>query len=104
MLTGPADASPALTLDVVKARIFYLASDVEPVHAPAAMLLRAVADAIEDGGGVARISEHAIANGHASPALTQATNVSDFRVRAPESVQSSGPRLGVASSQSGNKR
>lgn len=36
-------------LDVVRARIFYLASDVEPVSPPAAMLLRAVADAIEDG-------------------------------------------------------
>jgi hypothetical protein len=39
------------SLDEVRARIFYLACDVEPVSAPAAMLLRAVADAIEDGPG-----------------------------------------------------
>ena len=103
-MTGPAEASPALSLDVVKARIFDLASDVEPVHAPAAMLLRAVADAIEDGGSLAQINEHAIANGHPLPVLAQATNMGEFRARARESVQSSGPRLGVVSSQSGNKR
>lgn len=39
------------SLDEVRARIFYLACDVEPVSAPAAMLLRAVADAIEEGPG-----------------------------------------------------
>lgn len=36
-----------LTLDVVRARIFYLAAEVESVSPPAAMLLRAVVDAIE---------------------------------------------------------
>jgi hypothetical protein len=39
-----------LSLDIVRARIFYLACDVETVSPPAAMLLRAVADAIDEGG------------------------------------------------------
>jgi putative transcriptional regulator len=40
-----------LSLQSVRARIFYLASDLDNVSAPAAMLLRAVADAIADEGG-----------------------------------------------------
>ncbi len=35
-------------LDEVRAKIFYLASDVEPSSQPAAMLLRAVAESIGD--------------------------------------------------------
>jgi hypothetical protein len=46
-----AEASVPLSLDVVRARIFYLACDVEPVSPPAAMLLRAVADAIDEDAG-----------------------------------------------------
>jgi hypothetical protein len=48
-LSEQVETSLLNNLDVVRARIFYLASDVEPVSAPAAMLLRAVADAIDEG-------------------------------------------------------
>ena len=47
-----AEASVPLSLDVVRARIFYLAGDVESVSPPAAMLLRAVADAIDHDAGL----------------------------------------------------
>ena len=65
-MTEPGDLASALSLDVVRARIFYLASDVEPISPPAAMLLRAVADAIEGSGNAgegADASEHSISNG-----------------------------------------
>ena len=43
-MSEPGEPSIPLSLDVVRARIFYLACDVEQVSAPAAMLLRAVAE------------------------------------------------------------
>jgi hypothetical protein len=52
-----AEAGSPLSLDVVRARIFYLACDVETVSPPAAMLLRAVADAIDDGGRDIRLED-----------------------------------------------
>lgn len=42
------DPGQAKSLDEVRARIFYLASDIEPASQPAAMLLRAVAESIAD--------------------------------------------------------
>lgn len=81
------EASPPLSLDVVRARIFYLACDVEPVSPPAAMLLRAVADAIEEGGGSMRLGD--VENGQATPLLAQVANLRRFGERA------AGTALGV---------
>ena len=78
------EASLPLSLDVVRARIFYLACDVEPVSPPAAMLLRAVADAIEEGGGSARFGD--TENGHAIPLFAQVANLRRFGERAAEAA------------------
>jgi hypothetical protein len=42
------DPGHAKALDEVRAKIFYLASDIEPASQPTAMLLRAVAESIVD--------------------------------------------------------
>lgn len=47
-MSGYSDPGQARLLDEVRAKIFYLASDVEPTSQPAAMLLRAVAESIID--------------------------------------------------------
>ena len=84
------------SLDEVRARIFYLACDVEPVSAPAAMLLRAVADAIEDGPGE-RISVPA--NGALAEVSRQAGGIPPFgSPRAPNGAPSSRRRFGVVTS------
>ena len=95
-----AEASPPLSLDVVRARIFYLACDVEPVSPPAAMLLRAVADAIEESGGSARILE-SDTNGHGASLLEQAARLREISQRA---VEVSGRHLGLVPSHSEPKR
>jgi len=84
------------SLDEVRARIFYLACDVEPVSAPAAMLLRAVADAIEDGPGE-RIS--LLANGALADVSSQAGGIPPLgSARAPNGAASSRRRFGVVTS------
>jgi hypothetical protein len=95
-----AEASTPLSLDVVRARIFYLACDVEPVSPPAAMLLRAVADAIEESGGNVRLPEdETIGNGVSL--LAQAARLREFSQR---SVDASGRLLGLVSTQPETKR
>jgi hypothetical protein len=81
------EASPPLSLDVVRARIFYLACDVEPVSPPAAMLLRAVADAIEEGSGSTRLGD--AENGQTTPLFAHVANLRRFSERA------AGTALGV---------
>ena len=84
------------SLDEVRARIFYLACDVEPVSAPAAMLLRAVADAIEDGPGE-RISF--AANGTFADVSSQSGAISPLgSPRGPNGAPSSRRRFGVVTS------
>lgn len=70
----PSEATSPLSLDVVRARIFYLACDVEPVSPPAAMLLRAVADAIDEGTG-ARFGDVANSNGALASLFSHAAAV-----------------------------
>lgn len=48
-LSDTKDLCQSRSLDEVRARIFYLASDVEEASRPAAMLLRAVAESISEG-------------------------------------------------------
>jgi hypothetical protein len=97
-------------LDEVRAKIFYLASDVEPASEPAAMLLRAVAESIDtsevdasevadqlNGRGAlksetAPIAYHRVNGIHASPS----------RVR--DAVPLSERHVGAESSRSGHKR
>jgi len=100
----PGDPGTALTLDVVRARIFYLSCDVEPVSPPAAMLLRAVADAIEDEGIVEQFSEPANSNGALARLLSQATSMQTLGPRSPDAAPIAERRLGVVNSQSGYKR
>ena len=97
-----AEASSPLSLDVVRARIFYLACDVEPVSPPAAMLLRAVADAIEENGGSTLFAD-AEANGHASTILAQAARLRQFSERASEAVSGSARHIGLVTSRSRDK-
>ena len=47
-LSDSSDRRSSTHIDEVRAKIFYLASDVESVSRQAAMLLRAVAEAIDD--------------------------------------------------------
>ncbi len=104
-MSEPGEPSLPLSLDVVRARIFYLASDVEPVSPPAAMLLRAVADAIEDGGSDAEpITRPAYSNVAIAAVFSQASAIRSLGSRVRDAAPSSERRLGVVSSQSGYKR
>jgi len=95
-----AEASPPLSLDIVRARIFYLACDVEDVSPPAAMLLRAVADAIEDNSAGLRASE-IDGNGHGTSLLEQAARLREISQRA---VDASSRHLGLVTSHPEPKR
>ena len=59
-LSDSSDPRPSTLIDEVRAKIFYLASDVESASRPAAMLLRAVAESIDDA------AESGERNGHAA--------------------------------------
>ncbi len=98
-----AEASPPLSLDVVRARIFYLACDVEPVSPPAAMLLRAVADAIEEGGGGIRFGD-VETNGHETPLLAQAATLRRFAERSTETASGVARHLQSVGATSRDKR
>lgn len=100
-MTEPGD--PASPLDVVRARIFYLACDIEPVCPLAATLLRAAADAIDDSD-VLETSEPATSNGALSRLLSQVSGAQPLGSRVPDSLPASERRLGVVSSQAGYKR
>ena len=103
-MSEPGEQSIPLSLDVVRARIFYLACDVEPVSPPAAMLLRAVADAIEDNGSVEEaVSAPANLNG-ALAVFSQASGIRTLGSHVRDVAPASERRLGVVSSQSGYKR
>ena len=103
-MSEPGEQRIPLSLDVVRARIFYLASDVEPVSAPAAMLLRAVADAIEDNGNVEdAVSAPANLTG-ALAVFSQASGIRTLGSQLRDVAPGSERRLGVVSSQSGYKR
>jgi hypothetical protein len=91
------EASPPLSLDIVRARIFYLACDVETVSAPAAMLLRAVADAIEESN--LRIADDDT-NGHGAAFLAQAARLREISQRSAET----GRHLGIVTSHADEKR
>ena len=93
-----------LSLDVVRARIFYLASDIEPVSAPAAMLLRAVADAIEDTDRAEAIAVTVHSNGAAENLLSQVTEMRALGSRPRDVAPVVERRLGVVGSQSLFKR
>ena len=93
-----------LSLDVVRARIFYLASDIEPVSPPAAMLLRAVADAIEDTDPAEAITASAPSNDAVESVLSQVTDLRTLGSRARDAVPIVERRLGVVGSQSLFKR
>ena len=104
-MSEPGEQSIPLSLDVVRARIFYLACDVEPVSAPAAMLLRAVADAIEDNGDVEEaVSAPANSNGALAAVFSQASGIRTLGSHVRDVAPASERRLGVVSSQSGYKR
>jgi hypothetical protein len=51
VLSKSIDPGQSRLLDEVRAKIFYLANDIEPASPPAAILLRAVAEAIEASEG-----------------------------------------------------
>jgi len=104
-VSEPGEPSLPLSLDVVRARIFYLACDVEPVSPPAAMLLRAVADAIEDSGSADdEVSAPANSNGALAAVLSQVSGIHSLGSRARDAAPASERRLGVVNSQSRYKR
>jgi hypothetical protein len=102
-VTEPGDPASPLSLDVVRARIFYLASDVEAISPPAAMLLRAVADAI-NGGEAQETDEPSISSDELARLASKVHATRSLGDRPSEGAQSSERRLGVVGSQSGYKR
>lgn len=72
MFAEPGEVTSPLSLDVVRARIFYLACDVEVACPPAAMLLRAIADAIDEGGSAGTLVDAANTNGALATLLSRA--------------------------------
>lgn len=103
-VSEPGDPMFPLSLDVVRARIFYLACDVEMASPSAAMLLRAVADAIDENGVVAEELASASSNGASVHALPQAPAIRQLAARGRDEAPVSERLLGVVSSQSGYKR
>src|SRR4051794_25362572 len=100
-----AESTVPLSLDVVRARIFYLACDVEPLSPPAAMLLRAVADAIEDNGAAAEsLSQPANGNGMLASMFSPTSTIRTISSQDRNALPTSERRLGIVSSQSGYKR
>jgi hypothetical protein len=96
------ESNVPLSLDVVKARIFYLASDVEEVSAIAATLLRGVAESID--GTAEELSVPAKSNGMIEKVLSQVSAIRTLDSRMRVAIPASEPRLGVVGSQSGYKR
>lgn len=74
-LSETSDPCESRHLDEIRAKIFYLASDVEPASPPAAMLLRAVAESIAEAPEVAE--NYNGRNGH-SAAKTDVTRAFPF--------------------------
>lgn len=103
-MSEPGVPDTALTLDVVRARIFYLACDVESASPPAAILLRAVADAIEDEGIVQQFSAPASPTGVLSRLISQASAIRPSDSHAPDAGLVAERRLEVVNSQSAYKR
>ncbi len=104
-VSEPGDPIFPLSLDVVRARIFYLACDVESASPSAAMLLRAVADAIGENGVVAEdLGARANSNGASVHTLAQAPAIRTLVSRARDEAPVSEWHLGVVNSQSGYKR
>lgn len=98
-----AESSIPLTLDVVKAKIFYLASDIEEASATAAKLLRAVAETVDEETGRG-FSAPAKSNGVREKALPPVSPIHTLEPRVRVAAPASEPRLGVVNSQAGYKR
>jgi hypothetical protein len=92
-----------LSLDVVKAKIFYLASDVEEVSANTAKLLRAVAESVDEDTAGDFIAP-AKSNGVTAKMHSQVSAIHTLDPRVRVAVPASESRLGVAGSQSAYKR
>jgi hypothetical protein len=104
-VSEPGDPTFPLSLDVVRARIFYLACDVEAANPSAAMLLRAVADAVGENDVVAEdFNAHASLNGASVHALPQGPVLRPLVSRARDEAPIAERILGVVNSQSGYKR
>jgi hypothetical protein len=104
-VSEPGDPTFPLSLDVVRARIFYLACDVESASPSAAMLLRAVADAVvENGVSAEDLGAPVSSNGASVHALPQIPAIRSLVSRARDEAPASEQLLGVVSSQSGYKR
>jgi hypothetical protein len=104
-VSEPGDLSVPLSLDVVRARIFYLASDVESSCPSAAMLLRAVADAVDENDVVAEDFGAVVnLNGASVHGLASAQSIRPFVSRPRDEAPASERLLGVVNSQSGYKR
>lgn len=104
-MSEPGDPTSPLSLDVVRARIFYLACDVESASPSAAMLLRAVADAVSENSMLAEdLSAPANSNGASVHTLPQAPEIRNLVSRARDEAPASERLLEVVNSQSGYKR
>ena len=104
-VSEPGDPTVPLSLDVVRARIFYLACDVEAASPPAAMLLRAVADAISENDMVVEgLNALASLNGASVHALPQGSVIRPLVSRVRDEAPIAEQLLGAVSSQSGYKR
>jgi len=99
-----AEQSTPLSLEVVRARIFYLACDIEPVSPPAAMLLRAVADAIDDSDITEEFAPSVATNDALDAVLSHASAMRSLGSRMRDVATVPERRLGIVSSQSSFKR
>jgi hypothetical protein len=102
-VSEPGEFDVPVSLDVVKAKIFYLASDVEESSSLAAALLRGVAESIDESEA-GEPSVPAKSNGMLAKVLSQVSAIRslDSHVRVP--APASELRLGIVGSQSGYKR
>ncbi len=92
-------------IDVVKARIFYLACDVEQVSPPAAMLLRAVADAIDADGALEAITAARMSNGASHEVSSESpTGPQSLDSRGQGAAQAAERQIEAAGPQAAQKR
>ena len=80
----PCPIGQSRLLDEVRAKIFYLASDVEPASQPAAMLLRAVAESIDAPEMAGQLNGHvALTSVAASLGLSRTNGIRAATQRVP---------------------
>ncbi len=101
------ESNDSRVLDEVRAKIFYLASDVETASQPAAMLLRAVAESIVDVSQAVQVNGRLNGQAILKSAAESRRSGRDDEIRTPRVRGNLLPQVqhvGAAGSRSGHKR